>query len=85
MSASGAIWDISTHTISRYLNKGVTFSMEIGLTNNCYFITPLMHALGTNCDPLWKNRPLALKYDFAVGGSILDSTLFFRIFFLWIF
>ena len=37
------------------------------------------------CDPLWKNRPLALKYDFAVGGSILDSTLFFRIFFLWIF
>ena len=33
------------------------------------------------CDPLWKNRPLALKYDFAVEGSILDSTLFFRFFF----
>ena len=33
------------------------------------------------CDPLWKNRPLALKYDFAVGGSILDSMLFCRIFF----
>ena len=40
---------------------------------------------GIKCDPLWKNRPLALKYDFAVGGSILYSTLFFRIFFLWIF
>ena len=28
-----------------------------------------------------KNRPLTLKYGFAVGGSILDSTLFFRILF----
>ena len=37
------------------------------------------------CDLLWKNRPLALKYDFAVGGSILDSTLFFRFLFLLIF
>ena len=31
------------------------------------------------CDLLRKNQPLALKCDFAVGGSILDST-FFRFF-----
>ena len=33
------------------------------------------------CDPLWKNWPLSLKYDFAVGGSILDSTFIFGFFF----
>ena len=32
------------------------------------------------CDPRWKNRPLVLKHDFAVGGSILDSTLFIQFF-----
>ena len=38
---------------------------------------------GYICDPLWKKRPLVLKYDFSVGGSILDS--YFWIFFLSIF
>ena len=35
---------------------------------------------GHICDPLWKNRPLALKYDFSVGGSILNSTFIFGFF-----
>ena len=34
----------------------------------------------TKCDPLWENRPLAGKYDFAVRVSILDTTLFFQLF-----
>ena len=34
------------------------------------------------CDLLWKNRPLTQKHDSAVGGLILDSTIFFQIFFL---
>ena len=39
-----------------------------------------IHTLTGIGDPLWKTRPLALKYDFAVGCSILDS-LFFELFF----
>ena len=30
--------------------------------------------------PAMENRPLVLKYDFAVGGSVLDSTFFLSIF-----
>ena len=41
-----------------------------------------MHLVHTNCDPLWKNRPFARKYDFAGEGSNVARTFFFQFLFL---
>ena len=66
------------HELKEFIRREINPKTKDELINGILRLWEIIDFI--KCDPLWKNQPLALKYDFAVGGSILDSTLFFRIF-----
>ena len=68
--------DVDLWPCTTYIHVG----MYLVFSPSAY--TPAILCKKSICDPLWKNRPLALEYDFALEGSILDITFFFQFFFL---